>query len=92
LAVLGRVFIAVQHQSTVRADVGANGKTLVDARATAATILARVRWINRFHSLAGARCLVSEERQEVAPSGVVDGGVEARLAAGPVMEIAAVAV
>ncbi len=53
---------------------------------TAATILGRVRRVDRFHSLPGACCLESEDGQEVAPPGVVDALVEAGLAAGPVVE------
>src|SRR5258708_31902276 len=76
LNVSGRILIAVHHQPTVGADMGPHAETLVDAFPTAATVLTGVRWIDRFHSLAGACCRESEARQEVAPSGVVNAFVE----------------
>src|SRR5258708_11493318 len=46
--------------------------------------------MDHFHSLAGPYCLAREDTQEAAPSGVMNAFVEARLAAGPVMQIAAI--
>src|SRR5712691_4464617 len=58
--VSGRILIAVHNQPTVGADVGTHAETLVYAFPTAATVLTGVRWIDRFHSLAGACCLESK--------------------------------
>src|SRR5262249_10491421 len=44
------------------------------------------------HSLAGARCLASEDRKEVAPPGVLKALIEPGLAAGSIVQRAAVAV
>src|SRR5215467_13842454 len=61
----------------------AHGERLVYPCATAGTILGRIRWVHRFHSLTGACCLVGEDREEVAPPGVLNRLVEAGFAAGP---------
>src|SRR5260221_498972 len=90
LDVSGRVLIAVQDQSAVRTDMGAHREALLDTLPTAATVLRGIRRMDCFHSLAGPCCLAGEDGQEVAPSGVLNAFVQARLAASPVMEIAAV--
>src|SRR5260370_2153432 len=90
LNISGRVLIAVHHQSAVGADMGAHAKALLCALTAAATVLARIRRRHRFHSLAGACCLESENGQEVAPSGIVNAFVEARLRRGSGMDIAPV--
>src|SRR5260370_696080 len=92
LDVSRRVLVAVQNQPAVRTDVGAHRERLVDALPTARTILRGIRRRNRFHSLAGACCLESEYREEVAPSGVLHTFVEAGLAACPVSFLAPFAV
>src|SRR5262249_52330303 len=56
------------------------------------TILGRVGGWDRFRSLPGACSLESEDSEEGGPSGVQNSFVQARLAAGSVMEIAALAV
>jgi hypothetical protein len=84
--------IAVHNESTVRADVCANAQTLVDALATSAAVLRGVRWRHRFHSLAGACCLESEDREEGAPSSVLKAFVEASFLRGPVVLVAAILV
>src|SRR5260221_13479596 len=66
LDVSGRVLVAVEYQSAVRADVRAHRERLVDALPTPATVLRSERPTDRFHSLAGACCLVLEDREKVA--------------------------
>src|SRR5262245_39295086 len=62
------------------------------ALTTPTAVLRRVRRRHRFHALASAYCLESEDREEVAPAGVLDRCGAARLAAGPVVCIAPIAV
>src|SRR5258708_24458384 len=69
--------------------MGTHTKTLSYALPTPAAILGGIRRVDRFRSLAGPCCLAREDIQEAAPSGVVDGLVEAHLARGPVGKIAA---
>jgi hypothetical protein len=64
----------------------------VYALATATAVLRGVRWIDHFYSLPGAYCLESEDREDVAPPGVLNALVETSLAAGSVVRIAAIAV
>src|SRR5260221_12241584 len=90
LDVSGRVLVAVEDQSAVRADVRAHRERLVDALPTPATVLRSERRTDRFRSLTGACCLVREDREKVASSGVLNACIEARLLAGPVLEIATI--
>ena len=48
--------------------MGADGETLLHPLPTAATVLARVRWWHRYHSLAGACCLAGEDGTEAEPN------------------------
>jgi hypothetical protein len=82
----------IKDEATGGTDVGTHGKTLLDARPTAATVLAGVRWIDRVHSLAGPYCLAGEDTEEVAPSGIVNTLVEAGLAAGSIVFVPTVAI
>ena len=75
-----------------RADMGTDGETLLDPFPTAATVLGRIRWRDRFHSLAGPFCLAGEDHAEAGPPSVLNRLVEASLCAGPVVLIAALAV
>src|SRR5215469_17634968 len=77
--VLGRVLIAVQDQPAAGADMGPHRQAFGYPLQTAAPIgqhptavLRGIRWWHRFHSLPGACCRVREDRQEVAPPGVLD--------------------
>jgi hypothetical protein len=92
LDISGRVLISIENESAGGADVRAYGEALVDALATAATVLGGECWGYRFRSLTGACCLVHENAEEAPPSGVLNALVEARLLAGPVREIAAIPV
>ena len=49
-----------------------------------------VRWRDRFHSLPGARSRVSEDGEELGPSSVENGFVQARLPFGGIALIAAI--
>src|SRR5260221_14493595 len=92
LNIAGRVLVAVQHQSTGGADVGAHAQTLGHTFPTATTILRGIRRVDHFHSLSGACCLESEQGEEVAPPGVLNRRVEAGFPRGPIMQIAALPV
>src|SRR5215469_12139013 len=95
----GRVLVAVQYQPAGGTDMGAHRQAFHDPLRTAAAIgqhptavLRGVRWTDRFHSLTGTCCLVREDRQEVAPSSVLDTLVQTSLLAGPIVDIGAVLV
>ena len=93
LDVSGRVLISIEDESTVGADVRAYGERLREALATLATaapVLRRAGWMDRFHSLAGPGCRAREDTQEVAPSGVVQACVATGFAAGPLVLLGAV--
>jgi hypothetical protein len=70
--------------------MGAHGEALPDALPTAATVLPGVDRRDRFHARTGARCLVREDRQEVAPAGVVSAFVQACPALGSILQVAAI--
>ena len=72
--------------------MGANGKALGHALATATTVLGRIRGRDRFYSLASVHCFAREDRQKLAPANVMDRCIEARFVAGPVGQIRAVPV
>src|SRR5215467_14010180 len=89
LNVSRRVLIPVQDEPTRGADMGTHGEALLHPFPTAATVLAGVgRW-HRDDSTAGAYCLAFENGPELGPPRVLDRLVEAGLAAGSVMHIAA---
>ena len=88
--VAGRVLLSIEDESTVGADGRAYGERLREALATAAPVLRRAGWMDRFHSLAGPGCRAREDRQEVAPSGVVQACVATGFAAGPLVLLGAV--
>src|SRR5215471_19095735 len=70
LDVSGRMLVAVQHQSTAWADMGAHRETRAHALPTARTVLGGVRRRDGFHSLASPCCLAGEDDTEGVPSGV----------------------
>src|SRR5262245_61466296 len=74
--ILGRILIAVQHQSTVGAYVGAQAQRLSNTRTAPAAILGRICRIHRLHSLTGACRLVCEDSKEGGPPGVINAFVE----------------
>src|SRR5215472_9285871 len=69
--------------------MGAHAQGYLHALPTAGTILRRIRRVGRFHSLTGACCLVRENRQEVAPPGIVNAFVQTALLAGSVVLVVA---
>jgi hypothetical protein len=74
------------------ADMGADREALLDPFPAATAVLRRVRRRHRFHSLASPFCLTSEDHAERIPSSVVNRFIETSLAAGSVVQIAALAV
>src|SRR5258706_16218079 len=99
LDISGRILVAVQHQPTGGTDMGAHRERLIDPlptecsiRADSGAILGGERRRYRFHSLASVCCFAGEDTTEGIPSGVLNAFVEARLARGPIMPIAAVAI
>jgi len=68
----GRIFVAVQHQSTEGTDKGAHTHALLDAYPTAATLLAGVPRRGGHHMLPDARRLGGKEGAELAPAGIPD--------------------
>jgi hypothetical protein len=97
--VRGRVFVAVQYQPTAGTDMRTHRQALHDPLPTAAPIgqhptavLRGIRRGHRFHSLPGACCLESEDREEVMPPSVANTLVETGLVAGSSVDIGAVLV
>ena len=68
----GRVLVSVQGQAAVRADVLPNGEVLSDLFAARAASLRSSPRIHSHHRDTGSFSLVSQDRQEAAPSGILD--------------------
>ena len=95
--VSGCVLVAVQYAATRRANMRADREWFLHTLATYRPVRQRiralvggVRWRDRFHSLPGARSRESEDGEELGPSSVENGIVQARLPFGGIALIAAI--
>src|SRR5262249_23453366 len=68
----GRVLVAVQHQATGGAAMGAHAQTLRDALPAATTVLAGVGRRGGHHLLASVCCFVGQDWRELPPAGITD--------------------
>src|SRR5712691_8327186 len=69
--------VSVECQPTARASVHTLCQRLFLTMATARTILARVRWVDRYKRSTGTCCLVGYERSELRPRRILNAFGEA---------------